>query len=161
MKTILYFFLPLTIIMLQCTDLFAQQVVSTLGQTQKRDAGSISFTVGEPVTGTLAAGNGIITQGFHQTRLFVTAIEDLDNDHQALKLWPNPANEILNISFHGDIPKRAEAVIYDIGGTVLGRYEIDREHTEINITELSAGLYLIEIILGGKNHCTNMIVILK
>lgn len=160
MKTIICFFLPLTIVMLQCTELCAQQVVSTLGQTQKRDAGSISFTVGEPVTGTLATGNGIITQGFHQTRLFVTAIEGLDN-HQSLKVWPNPASDILNISFHVDIPDRAEAVIYDIGGRVLGRYAVDKKHTEVNLSEMSAGLYLIEITLGGKNHCTNLIVILK
>ena len=44
----------------------AQKVIATSGNYFENSSGSISWTIGEPVTATLTTADNILTQGFHQ-----------------------------------------------------------------------------------------------
>jgi len=66
-----------------------------------------------------------------------------------LNLHPNPANNILNISFKSDANAKYEFVFMDITGNILFKKTIKTyEHTNsanIDLTELSAGIYFLNI----------------
>jgi hypothetical protein len=49
-----------------CIAGHAQEVLSSAGEHIETDAGSASWTIGEPICQTLEGEGGIVTQGFHQ-----------------------------------------------------------------------------------------------
>ncbi|MCX6226513.1 MAG: hypothetical protein NTV01_17485 [Bacteroidia bacterium] len=57
--------------------LMAQEVISSGGTCVKVSGISLSWTVGEPVTETLSSGSLTLTQGFHQTRLSASTIDEI------------------------------------------------------------------------------------
>ena len=69
-------------ILLMCGSLFslaeAQEVIATSGTVFENGNGSISFTVGEAVTGTLSSAATVLTQGFQQPfDLYIPSTGDL------------------------------------------------------------------------------------
>ena len=74
MKTMRSFLFPAIIIFVNCLVVNSQQIISNTGVSLQTSSVSIAFTIGEPVIETFSATGGTITQGFHQTRLIVTAI---------------------------------------------------------------------------------------
>ncbi len=73
---------------------YAQEVVSTAGSHGETTAGSLSWTVGEPVIETITDGTNTLTQGFQQSKLTVTAINDLKFPGIELSVYPNPTNSL-------------------------------------------------------------------
>ena len=55
----------------------AQELVSTAGSYGETSSGSLSWTIGEPVIETITNGTNTLTQGFQQSKLTVTAINEL------------------------------------------------------------------------------------
>ena len=71
-----------------------QEVVSSAGETQTVSDLEISWTIGEPVIETFSLGIPVLTQGFHQSKLIVTAIDENRFSEIELKVY-----EDLNESF--------------------------------------------------------------
>lgn len=44
----------------------AQEVISSTGDFNRTSDGSVSWTIGEPISNTIAGSEGMATQGFHQ-----------------------------------------------------------------------------------------------
>jgi len=76
----------------------SQEVVSSAGETQTIPGIEISWTIGEPVIETVSSGSSVLTQGFHQTKLTVTTIDELLFSDLELKVYPNPTSEFVIIS---------------------------------------------------------------
>lgn len=68
--------------------------------------------------------------------------EDLELT-SALAIYPNPANEILNIRFKN--PIEAKVLIYNMLGQNVKTYQISTQETSLNISDLLAGIYLLKI----------------
>ena len=62
-------------------------------------------------------------------------------DNQQLTIYPNPAKDVLRIT---NISNNQEIMIYSINGAVVKRV-IASDDTEINISDLRAGLYIIGV----------------
>ena len=94
-----------------------QQVISSAGgfDVSGDNSISLSWTLGELVitTVTSAGGDLILTQGFQQSKLDVTAIKEHLELGIRVTIYPNPTSEIINIKFTS--PLEGESTVYLIG----------------------------------------------
>ena len=109
MKRIL---LLVTVILFFLNNIFGQEVISTAGKTQSNSGYEVSWTLGEPVIKTFSAGNSILTQGFHQSKLIITAIGEISEQNNLISVFPNPTNEFAIVKFN-TLPERNKYKLFD------------------------------------------------
>ncbi|MBT8275322.1 MAG: S8 family serine peptidase [Bacteroidia bacterium] len=64
-------------------------------------------------------------------------------------LYPNPASDILMVSFPKEI-ELAEVIISNLMGQVIRKESISKAGNRIDVSTLSAGLYLATVVSNGK-----------
>jgi len=136
----------------------AQQVISSSGSTLKNSAGSLSFTVGELVIDTKNAGATTITQGFHQTKLTITAMNVLREQNFSISAFPNPTNNFVNLKIEKGEIRDIEFTLFDLQGKVLSNRKIESTNTEVSFSGYNSGNYLLKVIQKGKEIQTFKII---
>ena len=63
---------------------------------------------------------------------------------EAIRVYPNPATRNLFVDYTG----RAQAVIYNMMGQVVGTHDLSKQTNTINIENLESGVYMIRIVDG-------------
>ncbi|HAT63265.1 MAG TPA: hypothetical protein DCS66_01520, partial [Flavobacteriaceae bacterium] len=81
--------------------------------------------------------------GIDNFRLETDALALSDNQVEGFSMYPNPANDILNISATNNID---QIVIYDLLGRKVIDQSIQINKTEINVSELTTGAYFIQVV---------------
>lgn len=121
---------------------FGQEVISSQGEHYSGSSGSIEFTIGEPVVETVSDGNNDVTQGFHQTKLTVTAIED-HNTNFDVSIFPNPTSNYvqLNLEDYNGIQMH----LYDVSGKLVTSQQLKNQVTKIDMSNLTFGNYIITL----------------
>ena len=79
-------------------------------------------------------------------------IENIDSktNKYNMSLYPNPANDILNLKFESEIPKNLSVQIISMDGKSVKSIEINRfGNTQMNISNLSTGIYLTNFYSGN------------
>lgn len=138
-------FIVLFIILISACLTFAQEVVSTAGESKTNSGHEVSWTIGEPVINTLSTGNVILTQGFHQTKLTITAINEIADLKNQISVFPNPTHQFAVITFY-EIPEKNTYKIYDLSGKIIESKKIKSTETKIDLTQFAQGTYLLTII---------------
>lgn len=77
-----------------------------------------------------------------------------------LSIYPNPATEIVNLSFEADINTKGEVLIYDqLGKLVISMNQFDIVNDmQLNISNLSNGFYIIAIVADEQRYTARFIV---
>lgn len=127
----------------------SQEVVSPAGETQTISGTEISWTIGEPVIETAASVSNILTQGFHQSKLTVTAIDELLSSDFKLKVYPNPTSEFVTIHFNKP-DKNPVYSLLGLKGNLIETKTISSTETSVNLQNFASGTYLLKI--SGKNN---------
>ncbi|HKK62050.1 MAG TPA: T9SS type A sorting domain-containing protein, partial [Bacteroidales bacterium] len=85
-----------------------------------------------------------------------TGIEQTSINSDQLKVYPNPAQNVLNLKGTSELKS---AVVYDATGRLIMQVELDNTlHAEMNISTLKNGLYLIEVSsVKGASKTTRFI----
>lgn len=87
-----------------------------------------------------------------------TGIEDVEESIKELKLYPNPANTTISLSYALDKSEVLTTTIYDLSGRVMNNWTANvssGNHIEnINISDLSPGVYHIEL----RNNNTRKLI---
>jgi len=60
-----------------------------------------------------------------------------------LRVYPNPAQDLLQIELKGTVKGKPNVMLMDLKGQVLRQVELSDSLTEINIQDLPQGMYLI------------------
>jgi hypothetical protein len=124
-------------------------VYSNQGGYNVAAGGSISWTVGEPISETYTTSTKMTTMGFHQPELGIATLMKEQGNNASLLVFPNPVKGSLTISF-----KDLDNGIYkielmdDLGRSVLKtETEIKQDSKMINIdlSIYAAGNYFIRI----------------
>lgn len=131
-------------IILSCSVVFAQEIVSSSGETYTNSNNEISWTLGESLIVTYSSGSLVLTQGFHQTILTITAISELSSDVE-IKVFPNPTHNFVNVKM-GEEPKDISYSIYNIAGKLIDKNSIESKDTEINFSRYINGVYLLHLM---------------
>ncbi|MFT5860787.1 MAG: hypothetical protein ACI865_002902 [Flavobacteriaceae bacterium] len=75
----------------------AQEIISTSGQFDSGSQGSLSWTIGEPITETTWSSTAILTQGFQQDFERFVGVSELYNTDEFV-IYPNPFSNQLTVS---------------------------------------------------------------
>jgi hypothetical protein len=121
------------------------QVIGSAGDHFETNEAQMAFTIGEVVTETFGAGDLILTQGFHQTNLMVTSIEDLAAEFQ-LRVFPNPTVDLLSIDAQRS-PESFSLELMDTAGRplLLQRSMLNGTTHQINLSNYPPGIYLLRL----------------
>jgi hypothetical protein len=149
MKTLTFLF-SIGLILLIYTETDAQQVISSAGISGSNTSGSINSTVGELVIDTKTAGSTTITQGFHQTKLIVTSVKDLQNFGFTITAFPNPTSDFVTIKIENGKPSKMSYMLFDTSGKPLQNGTIANNEAEISFISLNPATYILNILKDGK-----------
>ena len=122
----------------------AQQVVSSNGDSKSAAGVEVSWTLGEAVMVTLVGSSTTLTQGFHQTKLTITAVSELLFPGLEIKVFPNPTQDVITIHFSEYI-EGSRYFLYDFTGKLLGNKLINSADTEINMRNYASGQYILKL----------------
>ena len=135
------------------------EVIASAGDHFQNSSVQLSWTLGEVMIDTYDNGTNILTQGFHQTELTVTSIEETLSDVR-MNLFPNPTSEYLNIEL-GNNEKDINLQLYDMSGKLIHQDVINAYDTKyvLPMQSVATGKYLVQMQSeDGKLNTTHQVV---
>jgi hypothetical protein len=135
------------------------EVIASAGEHYDNGTVQLSWTLGEVMIDTYDNGTNILTQGFHQTQLTVTSIEEELTDVR-MSLYPNPTSEYLNIEL-GNNEQDINLQLYDMSGKLIHKDVINAYDTKyvLPMQMVATGKYLVQMQSeDGKLNTTHQVV---
>ncbi len=123
------------------------EVVATAGDTYSSSTVQLDWTLGELMTETIA-GTIVLTQGFHQGNLILTSVEDLAGNIGTIKVYPNPTTG--SISVDKETIGEIQLVIMDMKGSIVLQENLSASFSEIDLSQLPGGLYVLRLSDGKQ-----------
>lgn len=118
-----------------------RQVIGTSGRQYVTAGARVVFTIGEPLTSTLTADEGVITQGFHQGTITVTSVAGMRNP-LSVKVYPNPVTQSLTV----ENPTDGTAWrLHALDGHLLGSGTLIKGANLLNLSMLRQAVYTLSI----------------
>ncbi len=127
-------------------SLQAQEVVATSGDFFSNPNGSISWTLGEPISESFAVNQRIFSQGFQQSAQNYAAISIISNTN-LLEIFPNPFEEIIHLQYQTE-EKELMLALYDEKMSLIKKNTIQtgfNNESTISFQDLEAGVYFLHI----------------
>lgn len=121
----------------------AQSVIATAGSTNEQ----ITWTIGEVMVESIIRSDyGIFTQGFNQPYTTAqTAIQENQFNVNNLRVYPNPATDKLYITTDEVLETSSVWQLTDLTGRLLQQGNIQSKNTEIDITHIPQGEYILHV----------------
>lgn len=123
-------------------------------------AGVYTITISHK-NATLVNPNGSPQQAYSLLVSGITGVpaglEDV-NKTSMFSLWPNPAQDELNISLIAGVEKDATAAIYDVQGRLVLSAALTAVDNVINVQGLVKGIYMVTIKNGDKSEVKKVII---
>jgi len=125
-----------------------QTVIPATGGTATGSGGTVTYTVGQVAYSTLTGSSGSVAQGVQQPWEIsvVTAIEKTEGITLGMKVYPNPADDILTLTIDPFEDKDLKYMLYDMNGLLLQEKKIEDSLTEIPLLNYSSTMYLLRIV---------------
>lgn len=93
-----------------------------------------------------------------QSETFPIALTGVETLEQGINLYPNPANDMFNLSVGSMATEKAIVTVSNIKGQVLYTGSMINGKTQINVANMVEGMYIVNISAGSKNLNTKMVV---
>jgi hypothetical protein len=149
------FVLVTTIFVLSASAQVKQEVIASAGGYNTAAGISISWTLGETIIPTFkAADNSIIlTHGFQQQLIITTVEENLDTPVK-VTVYPNPASDILNITFETAVEGEITLVLINSQGRFVKTDVIEATtiQKQLNLQDIPAGIYYLRLTKGNISN---------
>lgn len=144
------YYVALAVLFLVSGPCFSQQVVSSAGTSAAGTNVQTSWTIGEPVIETFTGTSVILTQGFHQSRLIITALEKIDTPFLELSVYPNPFFSQVHIAIVKGEWQDLQYAVYSIDGKLL-KQKMDLNQVEtLNCESYAPGVYFLNVTRNRK-----------
>ncbi len=128
---------------------FTQTVISANGGTATAAGTQVSWTIGEPVVATVSDSKNTLTQGFQQSKLTVTAIDETQVAGLEIKVYPNPTSNYVTVHFN-KTPENPGYLLFDLSGKLLKQKKIASTDTKIDMTVYTDGSYILKLSSGQQ-----------
>jgi len=135
------------------------QVIASAGEHFDNGTTQLSWTLGEVMIDTYDNGTNILTQGFHQTELTVTSVEETLANIR-LNMYPNPTSELLNIDL-GNNESDINLQLFDMSGKLVHSDKIEAYQTKyfLPMNKVATGNYLVRMqSVDGKMNTTHKVM---
>ncbi len=126
------------------------EVYTTSGDYFTSSNSSLSWTIGEPVIETYSSSNNILTQGFQQSKYFITSIAENVNSVFSVFVYPNPASDFINICSESTDIKKMKVDLLDIAGKSI-HSETFQNKLQLDLSKYTHGVYLIRVYDDNNN----------
>jgi len=121
-------------------------VMSCFGGSAQNATVQLTWTSGEPLYETVSNNSGILTQGFNQVLYITTDIFDLSTETgYILKAYPNPTQNIVNISMISDKSTKLNLKVLDLQGKTIFTLKTENNLEQIDFSNFSSGIYFLNI----------------
>lgn len=147
------------------TSLFAQDinlnVISAGGGFVSKANGSLSWTFGEPVTGTIKNGSYTITQGFQQSKIIVSGVSEELPATCSIRAYPVPATDYINIECELDRESGINFELTDLNGkNLLKSFQNSKASLfTADISKIPAGTYILKVSFSDGRYYKNIKVV--
>lgn len=129
-----------------------QSIIAADGGAGGNDKIRIEWTLGEFAIATLSTPSGLLTQGFHQPRLQITAVPPplgntsaISQNELKISLAPNPVKQLLNVQILSEENTDLDLRLLDVNGRVILQRKTARpNHLELDFTQYPNGLYFLQ-----------------
>ena len=147
MKQLIFLFSFLTIGAMVNAQSADQNVIGSAGGYDTTNNVKVSWTVGEVVTETATDGNNTLTQGFHQTNLTITQIEEdlINTENFSINIYPNPAVHSVSMEVTAESVKGLKYELNDNNGKLLLKGNFLNKTEKIDFTIYQPSIYYIRI----------------
>jgi hypothetical protein len=135
------------------------EVIGSSGDHFINGDAQISWTIGETMVATFINDSIQLSQGFHQTSLTITAIEDLEKDF-GMKVYPNPTADLL----HFEWPENTQAlslVLFDIDGKQLWVKQMGNQAMSLtlDLSAYPAATYFLHIYQQDQQRIKTLTIL--
>lgn len=130
------------------------KIISSAGGSTELGSLTLDWTVGEIATLSIQSASNLITQGFHQPVLKVTAIEELESAIGEIKVYPNPTSDFLQMELEFHRIRSVRIDMYDTGGRNVRSAEATGRliSQSIQTHGLPAGNYILHFLIDGNQY---------
>ena len=130
-----------------------QEVIASAGGYNAASNISISWTLGETIIPTFTSPNLILTHGFQQ-QIIITAIKENFENQVRITVYPNPASDVVNITFEEPLDGEVNLYMLNSLGKLVKTDFIEPAVIEkqINLQDLPAGVYYFRLVKGNLNN---------
>ena len=150
MRTTLLILLGMLAVYTLPAQTLERQVLASAGETFTGSNATVEMTTGELAIATFSSSASILTQGFQQTRLTVTAVDDqvIPDLHASyeIKVYPNPVQDQLFFEITGDLlPVRT--ILSDMRGKFVAEQpeiQMGQRHS-FPMQQLADGMYFLRV----------------
>ena len=146
------------LVLLGTTGLQAQETVSATGGDATGSGGTVAYSIGQVVYTTNTGITGTVSQGVQQPYEIISVGIMETELNISLLIFPNPTADHLTLQIEDYNNEKLSYQLLDIQGKFLGSEAITTSNTQINLSDLSAGTYLINIIQENR-HAQSFIII--
>ena len=134
----------------------AQIAISQNNGTQNETI-NINVAAGGYYAKVFPKGNANNATSCYTLRVQTGTASDLPaNNNLIVKLFPNPAGSLLNVWMEG-MAKNTEIRVYDMMGKVVMQQQTTNTLTQLNISKLSAGFYLLRVNDGKETTAAKFV----
>ncbi len=125
-------------------SLSAQEVITAQGDYFTASNGSLSWTLGEPITETFSNGSNDLTQGFQQTKLIATLVNNITSNIN-IQLYPNPVANYLTINLGFGFKTGIYYNLMDNQGKLIKIALLKNTKSVVDFSTYAKGVYLLNI----------------
>ena len=136
----------------------AQEVIAVSGNYVETANGSLSWTIGEPIVETVSDGTNTLTQGFQQSKLTITAIDEKEIAGFEINVFPNPASDYLSVEVITDKQKDLEISLFDLNGKIILQKQMTGNKQTVNMQNYSPATYILKVTENNENLKTYQII---
>ncbi len=155
-KSGVYFLIPVAICVFSRTN--AQEAVAISGNHFANNEKQISWTIGEPVITTLSGENFQLTQGFHQSKLVITAMDEISELELNISAFPNPTSDYLKLKVENGGQQDLYCTLYRADGRIILQKQIESSISEIPMYSYVSATYFLKIFDNNKTLKTFKII---
>lgn len=121
---------------------------------------NVSQSIGQSsVIGTHSNKGYYLRQGYQQPSIKVNAVKELTYELEA-KVYPNPFSQTLTIRFSDAMHKPIFVLLFDVKAKLIYAQEFSpRQHIQLNLNDISHGIYLMKVNSDTKSFNTKLIKI--
>ena len=146
------------LVLLGTAGLHAQATVPATGGEASGDGGTVAYSIGQVVYTTNIGITGTVSQGVQQPYEIITVGIKETELNISLLIFPNPTADNLTLQVKDYNNEKLSYQLLDIQGKLLGSKVITTSKTQINLSDLSAGTYLINVIQENINAQSFIII---
>lgn len=129
---------------------FAQSVTPELVSSSGGGNAILQWSLGEPVIITVESNDNVLTQGFHQTLLTITSLDELTQEEIAINIYPNPVMSSFSINLNQSPKEPVSWKLFDMNGKVVMMDKMNAASGSYNVAHLSSGVYLLQMDVSDK-----------